>query len=410
MPTQYDIVIVGGGMVGNTLACALGGSSLRVALIESQAAPTETQGDYQDGYDVRVSAITLASRALFENISAWDAIRSRRISPLREMQVWDAQGSGEIHFDAAELGEAELGYIIENRVIVAATRERLKQFGNVDLYCPSSVSALHPNDHQVSVDLGSGECLDAGLVVGADGAHSPIREWAGIPSRGWDYQQTAIVANVKTARPHRACAYQVFLPSGPLAFLPLTDGLSSIVWSCDQGRAEELLRLDDPTFMQALSAAFGDRLGAIESTSQRVGYPLTLAHASHYIGERIALVGDAAHRVHPLAGQGVNLGLLDAACLAQVLLEVTTAKKDIGARAVLRRYERWRKGDNLAMLAVTDAFKRGFASQHQPLVALRNAGMRLADRLGPAKQAIMRHAVGLGGDLPELARNVRRWE
>ena len=401
---HYDIVIVGGGMVGNTFACALGDSPLRVALIESQAAPVEALDDY----DVRVSAITLASRAVFENIAAWEAMRARRVSPLREMQVWDAQGSGEIHFDAAELGEAELGYIIENRVIVAATRERLGQFGNVDLFCPSVVSALHVDSAQVSIELESGERLTAGLVVGADGAHSPIREWAGIHTRGWDYRQTAIVATVKTARLHLACAYQVFLPTGPLAFLPLTDGLSSIVWSCDQGRAAELLRLEDQAFLRELSATFGDRLGAMESISRRVGYPLSLAHSVDYIGERIALVGDAAHRVHPLAGQGVNLGLLDAASLAQVLLEAAAVKKDIGARAVLRRYERWRKGDNLAMLAVTDAFKRGFGSQRWPQVSLRNAGMRLASRLGPVKQSIMRHAVGLDGDLPELARSIRR--
>ena len=402
---HYDIVIVGGGMVGNTLACALGDSSVRVALIESQAAPVEALGDY----DVRVSAITLASRALFENTAVWEAMRTRRVSPLREMHVWDSQGSGTIHFDAAELGEAELGYIIENRVIVAATLERLRQFGNVDLRCPSVVSALHPESAHVSVELESGESLTAGLVVGADGAHSSIREWAGIHIRGWSYQQTAIVATVKTERPHLACAYQIFLPTGPLAFLPLNDGLSSIVWSCDQGRAEQLLQLEDQVFMRELSAAFGDRLGAMESVSRRVGYPLSLAHADHYIGERIALVGDAAHRVHPLAGQGVNLGLLDAASLAQVLLEARADKKDIGARAVLRRYERWRKGDNLAMLAVTDAFKRGFGSQRWPLVPLRNAGMGLADRLGPVKQLIMRHAVGLDGDLPELARSNRRW-
>ncbi len=405
MRTQYDVIIVGGGMVGNTLACALGNFPLRVALIESQSAPTEELDDY----DVRVSAITLASRALFENIAAWDAMRMRRISPLREMHVWDAQGSGAIHFDAAELGEAELGYIIENRVIVAATLERLRQFDNVDIRCPAAVSALHPDTAQVSVELDSGEHLTAGLVVGADGAHSSIRAWAGIHTRGWSYQQTAIVATVKTERPHHAGAYQVFLPTGPLAFLPLINGLSSIVWSCDQGRAEELLRLDDQAFMRELSIAFGDRLGTMESVSRRAGYPLSLAHSDHYISERIALVGDAAHRVHPLAGQGVNLGLLDAASLAQVLQEAMADKKDIGARAVLRRYERWRKGDNLAMLAVTDAFKRGFGSQRWPLVPLRNAGMGLADRLGPAKLSIMRHAVGLDGDLPELARNNRRW-
>jgi 2-octaprenylphenol hydroxylase len=404
MRAHYDIVIVGGGMVGNMLACALGDTRLRVALIESEPAPAEAL----DEYDVRVSAITLASRAMFENVAAWEAMLARRVSPLREMRVWDSQGDGVIDFDAAEIGEAELGYIIENRVIVAATLERLRLFENVDIRCPAAVSALHPADTHIAVELQSGERLTTALVVGADGAHSSIREWAGIHTRGWSYRQTAIVATVKTQLPHRACAYQAFLPTGPLAFLPLNDGLSSIVWSCDQWRAEELLRLGDQAFMQELSDAFGARLGAMESVSRRVGYPLSLAHSDHYIGARVALVGDAAHRVHPLAGQGVNLGLLDAASLTQVLLEAAADKKDIGTRAVLRRYERWRKGDNLAMLAVTDAFKRGFGSQRWPLVSLRNAGMQLADRLGPVKQLIMRHAAGLDGDLPLLARCVRR--
>lgn len=405
MQTHYDILIVGGGMVGGALACALGDTPLRVAVIESQPAPAVEM----DEVDLRVSAITLASRAIFANIGAWQGMCERRVSALREMHVWDAQGSGAIHFDAAELGEAELGYIIENRVIIAALLERMMQLGNVDFLCPAAIAALRIDSANATVELAGGGSLTARLVVGADGAHSAVRAGSGIRSHGRSYDQTAIVATVRTARPHNAGAWQVFLPTGPLAFLPLNDGLSSIVWSCDQVRAEELLRLEDQAFMRELSAAFGDRLGALESVSRRVGYPLSLAHSDHYIGERIALVGDAAHRVHPLAGQGVNLGLLDAASLAQVLLDAMADKKDIGARAVLRRYERWRKGDNLAMLAVTDAFKRGFGSQRWPLVPLRNAGMGLADRLGPVKQLIMRHAVGLDGDLPELARSARRW-
>jgi 2-octaprenylphenol hydroxylase len=404
MRTHYDILIVGGGMVGGTLACALGDTPLRIAVIESQpAAPAGT-----DAVDLRVSAITLASRAIFTNIGAWQGMCRRRVSALREMHVWDAQGSGAIHFDAAELGEAELGYIIENRVIVTAILERMTQLRDVDFLCPAEIAALRIDSACATVELTGGGTLTASLVVGADGAHSAVRAWSGIRSHGWSYHQTAIVATVRTALPHNAGAWQVFLPTGPLAFLPLNDGLSSLVWSCDQGRAEELLRLDDQAFMRELSAAFGDRLGALQSVSRRAGYPLSLAHSDHYIGERIALVGDAAHRVHPLAGQGVNLGLLDAATLAQVLLDAAADKKDIGARAVLRRYERWRKGDNLAMLAVTDAFKRGFGSQRWPLVPLRNAGMNLADRLGPVKQLIMRHAVGLDGDLPQLARSARR--
>lgn len=403
MQTDYDIAIIGGGLVGATLACALGESTLRVGIIENQLttlAPT-------DEYDTRVSAITLASRAIFENIGAWRAMQQQRISPLREMQVWDAQGSGAIHFDAADLGEPELGYIIENRVLLSAVHARMAQFDNVDVLCPAQVVDLRREPAAIVIGLQGGGQRRATLLVGADGEHSAIRAWAGIRSRSVSYDQTAIVATVETARPHHATAWQVFLPTGPLAFLPLEGNASSIVWSCDSARAAVLLGLADERFMAELHAAFGDRLGTIQAISQRVGFPLSRAHADHYVDERVALVGDAVHRVHPLAGQGVNLGLLDAATLAQVVLDAVADKKDIGTRAVLRRYQRWRKGDNLAMLVVTDAFKRGFGSQRQPLVSLRNAGMRITDNLSPLKQLIMRHAAGLSGDLPKLARSVR---
>ena len=420
MQTDYDIAIIGGGLVGAALACALGDSTLRIGVVESQpVVPTRPgKGEVEHGreriprpvdeYDMRVSAITLASRAIFENIGVWKIIPAHHISPLREMHVWDAQGPGVIHFDAADLGEPELGYIIENRVLLAAMLERMAQFANVNFLCPAEVVSLRTEPGAVVIGLQGGGERRAGLVVGADGAHSAIRESAGIRNHGWSYDQTAIVATVITALPHNATAWQVFLPTGPLAFLPLVAGASSIVWSCDSEHAAMLLALNDGRFIGELHAAFGDRLGAIKSISRRLDYPLSLAHADHYIGERMVLVGDAAHRVHPLAGQGVNLGLLDAATLAQVVLDAMTSKRDIGMRAVLRRYERWRKGNNLAMLAVTDAFKRGFGSQRWPLVQIRSAGLNIADRLGPLKIKLMRHAVGLEGDLPMLARSKPR--
>ena len=404
MQTDYDIAIIGGGLVGAALACALGDSKLRVGIIESQpAAPTPA-----DEYDVRVSAITLASRALFENIGAWKAMQERRISPLREMHIWDAQGPGAIHFDAADLGEAELGYIIENRVLLAAMLERMAQFENVDFLRPVEVADLRREAAAVVIGLKGGGQRRARLLVGADGAHSVVREWAGIRNHGWSYDQTAIVATVATVLPHNATAWQVFLPTGPLALLPLEDGTSSLVWSCDNARATALLGLDDDRFIDELHAAFGNKLGAIKSIGRRSSHPLSLAHADYYVRERLVLVGDAAHRVHPLAGQGVNLGLLDVATLAQVILEAAHAGKDISTPSVLRRFERWRKGGNLAMLVITDTFKRGFGSQAWPLVRMRNAGLNIADRLGPLKTLLMRHAVGLEGDLPMLARNKRR--
>jgi 2-octaprenylphenol hydroxylase len=399
----YDILIAGGGMVGAALACALGDSPLRVAVVESTPAARE----FPPEHDRRVSAITLATRTLFENIGAWHAMQARRVHPLRAMHVWDSQGSGEIHFDAADLGEADLGYIIENRVVVAALHERLASCANVDLYCPARIELLRAADAGVAATLEDGSVLQARLLVGADGANSTIRAWAGIGSNGWSYRQTAIVATVATTHAHDASAWQVFLPTGPLAFLPLSDCLCSIVWSCDTPRADELLRLDDVTFLAELHAAFGDHLGDLVSVSQRAAYPLSLAHSAAYVRDGIVLVGDAAHRVHPLAGQGVNLGLMDAATLAEEVLAAASARRDLGALAVLRRYERRRKGDTLAMLAVTDAFKRGFGTRLAPVVQLRNLGMSVMDRLAPMKRLIVRRAVGLSGDLPALARGTR---
>lgn len=385
------------------LACARGG--LRVALIEHQ----EPLPRSSDEFDLRVSAITLASRAIFENLGIWHDIPQQRIGALREMHVRDSQGSGAVHFDAADLGQAELGYIIENRVIVEAARAGISRHANISVYCPAMLSGISFEADAAEVMLADGTMLRTLLAVGADGANSRVREWAGIKTRGWSYEQTAIVATVRTVRPHNSAARQIFLPTGPLAFLPLSDpGLSSIVWSCDTQYAHSLLGLDDDQFAQALQERSGTAPGEILSVSRRAAFPLGLGHALRYVDARLALVGDAAHRVHPLAGQGVNLGLLDAAALAEVIVEARRSGRDIGALRVLRAYERWRKGGNLAMLAVTDAFKRGFGSEDQAIRRLRNFGLTLADRLSPVKHLIMQRAMGLAGDLPRLARSVPR--
>ena len=422
LPQDYDIIIVGAGMVGATLACALGSSALRIAVLEAQALPVDAP--LNDDVDLRVSAITRASQRVFTAIGAWPGMVARRMNAFREMHVWDAGGTsvdapadtvdkGEIHFDSADIGEHTLGYIVENRVIQAALLDRLRSFSNITLLCPASVASMVITADGVQVGLSQTglnqvSSLTAKLIVGADGAHSKVRQLAGIATRGWSYAQKGVVATVKTELPHRDTAWQRFLPSGPLAFLPLHDGRCSIVWSTSPEHADRLVAMDETAFLETLGQAFGDKLGKMAaSPGSRAAFPLNLQHASAYTAPRLALIGDAAHTLHPLAGQGVNLGVLDAATLAEVLLDAYNLANEIGAHGLLRRYERWRKGDNLAMMILMDGFKRLFSNDLAPLRWLRTGGLRLTHRLPPIKNLIMRHAMGLTGDLPEIALDRR---
>ncbi len=424
---DYDVIIVGAGMVGATLACALGSSALRIAVLEAQALPVDVP--LNDDIDLRVSAITRASQRIFTAVGAWPGMAARRMNAFREMHVWDAGGAsdynavatpvykGEIHFDSADIGESTLGYIVENRVIQTALLERLRSFSNITLLCPASVVSMAITADGVQVDLSQTglnqvHSLTAKLIVGADGAHSKVRQLAGIATRGWSYAQKGVVATVKTELPHCDTAWQRFLPSGPLAFLPLHDGRCSIVWSTTPEHADRLVAMDETAFLAALEHAFGDKLGKMiasaspshgSAAGSRAAFPLSLQHASAYTAPRLALIGDAAHTLHPLAGQGVNLGVLDAATLTEVILDAYNSDKDIGAHSILRRYERWRKGDNLAMMALMDGFKRLFSNDLVPMRWLRIGGLRLTHRLPPVKNLIMRHAMGLTGDLPKIA-------
>lgn len=399
---DYDLIIVGGGMVGSALACALGETDLRIALLEGK--PLEhICPDLKP--DLRVSAINRASQRIFAAVGAWDSMTAWRVSPFRDMQVWDAMGSGHIHFDSAAIGEPLLGWIIENRVIQYALLERVQQLPAVDLFCPMALDAAEPLDGKGwRVRLNDGCEYATRLLVGADGAQSKVRQLAGINTRGWSYDQKAVVSNVRTAESHQETAWQRFLPAGPLAFLPLHDGGCSIVWSMLPEQADALLALDDSAFAQALTEAFDRRLGAITDVGPREAFPLRLQHTHDYVKPGLALIGDAAHVVHPLAGQGVNLGLLDAATLAEVILNALAAGQEIGAFKTLRRYERWRKGDNLLMLGVMDGFKRLFSNSLPPVRLLRTLGLHLTDAASPLKNLIARRAMGLEGDLPRLAR------
>ena len=395
----YDVVIVGGGMVGAALACALGNTALKVAVLDH--APAAAPPDHS--YDQRVSAVTLASQAFFENVGAWDGMARRRISPVREMRVWSEGGQGAIHFDAAEIGEACLAWIIENSVMRNALLERLQHFTNVHYLCPVQVQDINLTEEAATLTLQDGRNLRTRLLVGADGADSAVRRAAEIETQSLNLNQKGIVATVITGKPHEQIARQRFLATGPLAFLPLDEPRScSIVWSADSARADQLLALDDAAFIAELQNAFGDALGQIETIGPRAAFPLALSHAKAYTAARVALIGDAAHTVHPLAGQGVNLGFLDAAALAEVLLDA--GEKDIGAHLVLRRFERWRKGGNLSMIAVTGGFRYLFGNDLPLISQLRNVGLELANSVTPMKNFIMRRASGLEGDLPKLAR------
>ncbi len=401
MSADYDVVIVGGGMVGATLACALGDSDLKIAVIEARPAemtwPEESIG-------MRVSAITAASQQIFTHLGAWDAIVAMRASPFREMQVWDAEGNGSVHFDSADIGQDTLGHIIENRVIQAALTQRIGDFDNVELLCPEQLEAQVTSGEQVKLTLKTRGEITARLVVGADGANSRVRQHAAIETSGWPYHQSGVVSTIRTEHSHQETAWQRFMPSGPLAFLPLNNGGCSIVWSTTPEHAETLLALDDEAFMAAVSLASEQRLGNVVEAGPRAAFPLKRQHAERYISHRLALIGDAAHTIHPLAGQGVNLGLLDAATLAEVLLNAAAKGKEIGATHVLRRYERWRRGDNLIMMSAMDGFQKLFGSEALSLKWLRNEGLAITDKHPPLKNQIMLHAMGYKGDLPALAK------
>ncbi len=396
-PSRYDIIVVGAGMVGAALALALARAGFKVALVDAHAPQLEWS---QDGYDIRVSAITRASQQVFESLGAWPIMQAERISPYRDMHVWDAGGDGVIHFDSADIGEPDLGHIIENRVIVKALHECLAEQVNVTSFWPRQPKAMTLGETQASLLLVDGTELQASLLVGADGARSWVRQQAGISVKGWDYDQVALVTWVKPERFHQETAWQRFLATGPLAFLPLTEGYCSIVWSTSPEHAAQLQAMEAERFAQELQAAFENKLGSIGAVGPRAMFPLRSFETQHYILPRLALVGDAAHTIHPLAGQGVNLGLADMASLVQVVTAAQQQRQDIGAEKTLRRYERWRRADNRSMLIAMDGFKRLFSTEQMTLRWLRNLGLKLTDQVLPLKSLIMQQA--LGKDVPRI--------
>jgi len=396
----FDAIIIGGGMVGATIAAGLGKAGISCALVEKNPPKQKPVDDI----GLRVSAITLASQRILTHVGAWPMIEHMRARPFTEMHVWDQQGFGSIHFDCADVGEPVMGHIVENDIIVAALWKTLSAASSVTSYSPASVENIQRDGDKMQITLSNGSVIRSDLLIGAEGANSLVREFSGIKLKVSDYKQSAIVANVKTGLWHRDTAWQRFTPTGPLAFLPVSDELCSIVWSNDTSRAEELMALDEAEFCKSLYAAFDGRLGALQLVSKRAAFPLIKRHAVDYVQPGLALAGDAAHTVHPLAGQGVNLGLADAAVLIEELVHAVARGQSPGDYAVLRRYQRRRKGDNLLMQNSMSAFKHLFGSTLPPVGFARSLGMDITNRISPLKNLINRFAMGLEGNLSDMAK------
>ncbi|MGR8931701.1 MAG: FAD-dependent monooxygenase [Gammaproteobacteria bacterium] len=402
MKQEFDVVIVGGGMVGAAVACGLGDSGLKVAVVEAHV--PEPFSDEQP-HDLRVSALSIASRNILETVGAWEGVESKRFCPFRRMRVWET--AGDTTFNSNDISAPELGYIVENRVTQLALLERLAAFDNVTLMMPQTISAIHYDGHGSEIVLADGQALGARLLVAADGGQSRVRQAVGLGVTGWDYQQHALVIYVETAYPQQDITWQRFVSSGPQAFLPLTGNYGSIVWYQSPDEVRRLQALPFDRLRDELVAAFPDCLGEITRVLGVASFPLKRQHAQHYVKQGVALVGDAAHMINPLAGQGVNIGLLDAAALAEVLIEAHKKGKSIADLSVLRQFESMRRNENLKMMTVMDVFYQSFSNDIFPVKFIRNLGLGLAQRLSPIRNKVMKSAMGLEGHLPKLARGER---
>jgi 2-octaprenyl-6-methoxyphenol hydroxylase len=401
---RVDILISGGGVVGLPLGLALAQGGLSTVIAD--AAPPAQALDPK--FDGRVSALAYASVRMLAALGLWDAL-SPHAQPIREILVTDGKAGQaaspfSLHFDSQEVGADSLGHISENRHIRAVLHDAVARQSGLTLLAPAAVKSLTVEAGAAVARLADGEEISAALVIAADGRDSPLRSQMGVQTIGWSYPQTGIVATVEHERPHNGVAYEHFLPSGPFAILPMTGNRSSLVWTEDKRKAPALLALDEAGFNDELARRFGSHLGKTKSAGPRWSYPLAFHLAREFVRPRFALAGDCAHGIHPIAGQGLNLGLKDAAALAEVLLDAARLGRDIGALDTLKRYQRWRRFDSFALAASTDALNRLFSNDIAPLRHLRDLGLGIVDSIGPARRFFMRHAGGDVGKLPRLMK------
>ncbi|MBI3512886.1 MAG: UbiH/UbiF/VisC/COQ6 family ubiquinone biosynthesis hydroxylase [Proteobacteria bacterium] len=398
--SPIDIAVVGGGLVGSTVALALGQVGFRVALIDREPLATQTA----DAYDGRASAIALGSKRVLAGLGVWSRLAADA-GPILDIRVSDGPSRLFLHYDHRAVSDEALGYIVENRHLRRALADALAGCPLVVRHAAVALDTVERDQDAVALALSDGTRLTAALMVGADGRGSRVRDAAGIALTAWRYPQTAIVCSVRHERPHRAVAHERFLAAGPFALLPLKDQhRASIVWTESNNRVDAMMALDDAGLSRAMTERFGDTLGALAIDGRRWTWPLGLHHAERYVDARLVLVGDAAHGIHPIAGQGLNLGLRDVAALAEVLVDARRLGLDVGDQLVLERYQRWRRPDNVALLVATDGLNRLFTIEAGPVRLARDLGLAVVNRLPPLKQLFMRHAMGLLGDLPRLTR------
>jgi 2-octaprenyl-6-methoxyphenol hydroxylase len=404
MADDAELVIAGGGLNGMLLGVACAGAGLSTIVIDRQ----DPAAMMADSFDGRTSAIAYGSRLVFDGIGLWPAIESQA-EPIREIRVADDGSPLFLHYDHRELAPGAntnipLGYIVENRVLRGALFDQAATLPSLRLFAPRAVASMDATEGGATVSLADGTRLRTRLVAAADGQNSPLRRAAGIRTVEWRYSQTGIVTTVAHQRTHRGVAVEHFLPAGPFAILPMTGNRSSIVWTEQADLAPRLLALPDAEFAAELRARFGDFLGEIEPVGPRWSYPLALMQAERYAARRLALVGEAAHVIHPIAGQGLNIGIRDIAALAEIIIDARRLGLDIGDPPLLERYERWRRSDALLLGAVTDGLNRLFSNTIPPVKLARDFGLAAVNRLPPLKRLLMQHAMGVLGDRPRLAR------
>ena len=396
---DYEIVIVGGGLVGLAFACSLRGLDHRVLVIDAGQPPVY---DEHGAYDLRVNSINIASQTFLDAMGIWKQVAKKRIEAFHTIKVWDSVG-GHIEFSAQDIDEPYLGHIVESSLLTSSLAQALQAADNIDIRYGIQIEAMNVATDGVELKMHDGLKLQAALAIGADGANSAVRQMSGIFCSKRVYSQTAYVAQIEVEHPRIGISYQKFLDSGPLALLPLSDQSYSIVWSCDASLADELNQVDDDEFSQRLAQVLDYRFGEVKLVSQRVSFYLNKLLADQYYRGRCVLIGDAAHVVHPLAGMGANLGLMDAAALGEVVSKISDFTQQAQYHSQLRLYERWRKSENVFAANLIDGFDRGFRNPAPTMRSMLGLGMSVTNRFGVVKNEMMRFACGLTGDLPRIA-------
>jgi 2-octaprenyl-6-methoxyphenol hydroxylase len=397
---RVELAVVGGGVAGTSLAIACAQTGIDVALIDR----IDPQAMLQAGFDSRTTALSFGTRRVMAGIGVWDDLAGAA-QPILEIRVADGASPFFLHYDHQALGDDPLGFIVENAHLRHALLARAQSLDNLAIVAPAAVARVEDIGAAALIELADGTNLQAQLVAACDGRHSALRQAAGIETLSWSYRQTALVAVIAHERPHGGVAVEHFRPAGPFAILPMTGNRSSIVWTEESALAPKLLKLDRKKFHAELTRRFGDFLGEIEVVAGSVAsYPLSFSHAKRYSAPRLALVGDAAHAIHPIAGQGLNLGMRDVASLAEIAVDARRLGLDIGGGDLLARYERWRRFDSVALAAITDGLNRLFSNRLPPVALLRDVGLAAVNAAPPLKRYLMRHAMGIVGDLPRLVK------